>query len=994
MKKFNQVVTESAPVAYWSMDEAALSTQIVDSINSIAAVTNGTPTFQKPSLLVNEPTDYSIGFNGDNTSYFQSAYDANTDLTGSQWSIEAIFTHGAAQTAYAAVVANVLNPSVSIQATLHAYTTSNSLRISTYVNGTWYWGPEFTMTVGETYHAVGMWDGANLVLYINGRLIGKVAHTIAPVTNPNGWRIGSRWDTINTWNGDICEVAIYNRPLSPHEVLYHYIHTRQHIAYPYEVVSKGPLAYWRLGESTGTHAHNETGKHAGTYTGSPTLGVAGPLLTDPNTAITVNGAQGVTVLHHADFDVIEYNAPVSIGCWIDTSDVTAGVKKIINKELSSVGWNLAIDGTSGGVSFSMVNVLTTNHLQVTSTLDVRDGNWHYIVVTYNGVNAAGVKIYVDGVLTSTTTQYDTLTASILTSSNILIGMDTYIGSIDEVSIYSYEITPYEINTQYNVGITYKQPANYQELVKYSGPVSHWRLGESTGPTAVDAMGVNNGTYTGTPTFSVTGAIVNNTDTAISLSGDSIDGVTVPHSATLDFERTDKFSFEAWVSTSDITTGTKTIIVKSIGAPNYTGYGFAIDGDTGNPMLTLVNIWTSNTLRVRGVIDIRDGNWHHVVATYDGTSSASGVKIYVDGVPVALTTVYNSLTATISNTVDFNIGTQILIGSLDEVAVYNYVLSQYEVQRHYQKGAGTLADISTIDYLNNTKLYNPVAFYSMNETVNDGIIIDEMGLYNGTYVNTPTLNQSTEIQHIDPNWKSVFFNGASSEYATMDTLAPKLVTASTIETLFNTTNTVGFGNIIFSVHTSVGANVLLLAVYGNGNVYWNGALFGTGYNDGKWHHLVITSSATTVKCYIDGKLIGTSGAVVNYSTAARVSIGQEWDSGTPTDFYTGYISDVIYYAYELTPAEVSQRYYDSLLLNILGTWVISGTTQVQGTPTACIVRLYLRNDGILVTELTSDAIDGTYTFTNLEELGNYDVVCINNTVGICPQISGPLQPTFV
>jgi len=48
------------------------------------------------------------------------------------------------------------------------------------------------------------------------------------------------------------------------------------------VLADTPLAYWRLGETTGTVAHDETGNgHDGTYIGGYTLGQTGALTGDP-----------------------------------------------------------------------------------------------------------------------------------------------------------------------------------------------------------------------------------------------------------------------------------------------------------------------------------------------------------------------------------------------------------------------------------------------------------------------------------------------------------------------------------------------------------------------------------------------------------------------------------------------------------------------------------------------------------------------------------------
>jgi hypothetical protein len=56
------------------------------------------------------------------------------------------------------------------------------------------------------------------------------------------------------------------------------------------------LAYWRLGEASGTAAADVTGNYNGTYVNKPTLGSAGAIVNDPNTAVTFNGtSQRVTL---------------------------------------------------------------------------------------------------------------------------------------------------------------------------------------------------------------------------------------------------------------------------------------------------------------------------------------------------------------------------------------------------------------------------------------------------------------------------------------------------------------------------------------------------------------------------------------------------------------------------------------------------------------------------------------------------------------------------
>jgi hypothetical protein len=59
----------------------------------------------------------------------------------------------------------------------------------------------------------------------------------------------------------------------------------------YRLVTGDPtlLAYWRLGETTGSTAADTTGTYNGTYINKPTLGSPGAIVNDPNASVTFNG---------------------------------------------------------------------------------------------------------------------------------------------------------------------------------------------------------------------------------------------------------------------------------------------------------------------------------------------------------------------------------------------------------------------------------------------------------------------------------------------------------------------------------------------------------------------------------------------------------------------------------------------------------------------------------------------------------------------------------
>lgn len=55
--------------------------------------------------------------------------------------------------------------------------------------------------------------------------------------------------------------------------------------------------------------------------------------------------------------------------------------------------------------------------------------------------------------------------------------------------------------------------------------------------------------------------------------------------------------------------------------------------------------------------VNDDNWHHVVVTYDGSSTAAGLNLYIDGEQQAVTRPVDNLTATVIPGVNWRIGSR-------------------------------------------------------------------------------------------------------------------------------------------------------------------------------------------------------------------------------------------------------------------------------------------------------------------------------------------------
>jgi titin len=217
-------------------------------------------------------------------------------------------------------------------------------------------------------------------------------------------------------------------------------------------------------------------------------------------------------------------------------------------------------------------------------------------------------------------------------------------------------------------------ATFKANVLADNPVGYWRLDETSGTRAADTMGKNPGTYTGGYTLAQTGAIPSDADTAVLFDG-TTGYVSAANSTSLTL--TDgPLTLEAWVKRG-ASNHTDVIIHKGTGA-------YQLRFNASN-RLTLAKANTADI--ASSTAAITDTNWHHCVATKNGSS----VHLYLDGVDVTGTvtnqTLVNATGSTLRLGTDSNTW---LKGTLDEVAIYTVVLSPQRVRAHYAAGLLPLA----------------------------------------------------------------------------------------------------------------------------------------------------------------------------------------------------------------------------------------------------------------------------------------------------------------
>jgi hypothetical protein len=178
-----------------------------------------------------------------------------------------------------------------------------------------------------------------------------------------------------------------------------------------------------------------------------------------------------------------------------------------------------------------------------------------------------------------------------------------------------------------------------------------------------------------------------------------------------FERTQTFSLVAWIKTSG---ADGMIVSRRQAGPTFRGWFFQnAAGQIGFGMAN--NNGTGDRLLVRTTAStFNDNAWHHVVATYDGSSTAAGCHVYVDSNDEALTVFFDALTATIVNTAPCNIsgynnGTDTWAGTLDEIVIFDKELDQTDVNYLYNSTTGreNYFYYSTTEWLYKTTGYSDI-----------------------------------------------------------------------------------------------------------------------------------------------------------------------------------------------------------------------------------------------------------------------------------------------
>jgi len=137
-------------------------------------------------------------------------------------------------------------------------------------------------------------------------------------------------------------------------------------------------------------------------------------------------------------------------------------------------------------------------------------------------------------------------------------------------------------------------------------------------------------------------------------------------------------------------------------------GYELLVDQGKLSFALVHFSPGNEIRVRSLKELPVDQWQQITVTYDGSSKAAGIKLYLNGEILKTEVVKDNLTKHIfyKGGMDLQIGARFRDrgfkeGMVDELRVFNRRLTAVEIFENYQPGKIAQNDEELFDYFSST-----------------------------------------------------------------------------------------------------------------------------------------------------------------------------------------------------------------------------------------------------------------------------------------------------
>lgn len=406
-------------------------------------------------------------------------------------------------------------------------------------------------------------------------------------------------------------------------------------------------------------------------------------------SLRVDGTDG-TVDFGDNFDKTQSEA-FSISFWLKIHSLDNFDRVWTKRDGGNAGWDVQLL-TAGRLRFTCEDI---NANGITEDANYKIGVWqHWVLTKGTGLTEEALTVYVDSEARDDGGLAGTLDSTLENSAVMKFGSTAIGGSIADISLTDCRVHNAEL-TQAQVNALYYD----NDAVSVEG---EWLMTEGSGTTLADSVGSVDGTITNeewiTDTPFKARSAISTARTAISQQRLAVRNI--PYSINtvgsagyinlgdnFDKDRTDAFSITGWTFVGSILGINQEIVSKRNG--NFVGWEFTFNDFNNGLLMFQMEGDNGGILSVKSTAVFEDRNrWAWVGMTYDGSSDYTGVNLYVDGEPVAMTLGTNTLDDNVINSINCNIGAKTnnpdFTGMFTDIRIHNAELTAAQMADSYYK----------------------------------------------------------------------------------------------------------------------------------------------------------------------------------------------------------------------------------------------------------------------------------------------------------------------
>jgi len=505
--------------------------------------------------------------------------------------------------------------------------TASGLRYTTFTVQDFNQALPTPLQLNTWYHIAGVSDGGSFYFYLNGQFIGSVAYAGALLPSTAPFYLGgnpNQTGGAEAVAGDLAEAAFYDRALTPGEVLTHF--------------------------SVGT-----TGPSAPSFvTNVPSISPTGTVYVTTPFSISVDayGAGPLSYQWLFNGSVVGTNATYSVAS--ATLAENGNYDVIVKSPYGSA--------TSATVTLTVSPTQPPSITQLPAARPIYPGGTGFFTVAAAGTPPFSYQWKEDGTnlpgATNATLFVTNVTAA--NAVNYSVGVTNAAGGV--------------VSSTASFTLISLVPGSYVQAVVTNGPINYWRLNETSGNTAYDYVGDDDGVISNAVVQGVAGP------TPPEFSGFAADNTCYQFDGSTTSVQarglglTGPLTVMAWINPNTIASGADIGIVTEYGS-----WAFKLDGS--EIRFTTPGILDHNSSGA----NITAGVWQHVAASFN-PGAAGGARFYKNGQFISSVTASSLTPDKTGIWIGANQWGQYWPGELGDITIYDGILSDQAIATMYAVAA--------------------------------------------------------------------------------------------------------------------------------------------------------------------------------------------------------------------------------------------------------------------------------------------------------------------